>query len=189
MLDSIIGKDIELLIYLNNLGTVQWDGFWLFITNKYSSIPLYLLLLYFTFKHLGIKKTILVVLFVILLISFSDQTSNLFKNGFERLRPCLDDNISPLIRAVKSRCTGKYAYFSAHASNSMAVAIFFGLILKNRFKYLFQILVIWAIFVGYSRIYIGYHYPLDVITGFFIGGLYAYLLYKIQNFIFVKYLN
>ena len=59
MLDAFINKDIELLIFLNNLGTTQWDGFWLFITNKYSAIPLYVLLLFFSYKYYGLKKTII----------------------------------------------------------------------------------------------------------------------------------
>ena len=71
MIDSLINKDIELLIYLNNLGTVQWDGLWLFLSNKYSAIPLYLILLYFTYKQYGLKKTAVVVLFVVLLITIS----------------------------------------------------------------------------------------------------------------------
>jgi len=188
MLDSIISKDIDLLIYLNNLGTLQWDGFWLFVTNKFSAIPLYLLLLYFTFKQFGSKKTIIIVLFVILLIAASDQTSNLFKYGFKRLRPCHDENISHLVRLVKSRCGGFYSYFSAHAANSMAIAIFFGLLLKNRFTYLLPILVIWALAVSYSRIYIGVHFPLDVATGILIGAFYALILYKLQHFFISKYL-
>jgi len=108
MIEELIDKDIALLIYLNNLGTAQWDGFWLFITNKYSAIPLYLLLLYFTFKQFGLKKTFVAVLFVVLLIALSDQTSNLFKYGFKRLRPCHNENIADLIRLVGGRCGGLY---------------------------------------------------------------------------------
>jgi len=175
MLDTIIGKDIELLIYLNNLGSVQWDSFWLFITNKFSAIPLYFLLLYFTYKHYGLKSTLIAILFVVLLITLSDQTSNLFKYGFKRLRPCHDENISHLIRLVKSSCGGLYAFFSAHAANAMAIAVFFGLLLKSKFKYILPILVFWALLVAYSRIYIGVHFPLDVIIGMFFGALYGFI--------------
>ena len=187
MLDSIIGKDIELLIYLNNLGTLQWDGFWLFVTNKFSAIPLYVLLLFFTYKIYGLKRTLIVLLFVIVLIAISDQTSNLFKYGFKRLRPCHDDNISHLVRLVKSRCGGLYSYFSAHASNSMAIAIFFGLLLKSKFKHLISILIIWAFFVAYSRVYIGVHFPLDVLTGMFIGLLNGLILFRILQVVLNRY--
>jgi len=187
MFDSLISKDIELLIYLNNLGTVQWDSFWLFVTNKYSAIPLYLFLLYFTYKYYGLKKTLVVVLFVVLLIAVSDQTSNLFKYGFKRLRPCHDNNISHLVRLVKSRCGGLYSYFSAHAANSMAIAIFFGLLLRDKFKYILYILIVWAFLVAYSRVYIGVHFPLDVLTGMFLGLLNGVILFKLLQLVLNRY--
>jgi undecaprenyl-diphosphatase len=185
MLDSLIDKDIELFLFLNNLGTTQWDGFWLFLTNKLSAIPLYLLLLYFTYKHFGLKKTAIVVLFIILLIAISDQTSNLFKYGFKRLRPCHDENIAHLVRLVKERCGGKFSYFSAHAANTMAIAVFFSLLFKKTYKYFPFILIVWALFVSYSRIYIGVHFPLDVITGIIFGIFYAIIFYKLYQ-LFIK---
>lgn len=186
MIDSLIEKDIELLIYLNNLGTTHWDGFWLVLTNKFSAIPFYLLLLYFTFKKFGLKKTFIILLFVVVLISISDQTSNLFKVGFKRLRPCHDENIAHLIRLVKERCGGLYSYFSAHASNSMAIAVFFSFLLKKDYKVLPYFLFIWALLVAYSRIYIGVHFPLDVLTGALIGGVYGFLIYKLFKIVVKK---
>ncbi len=189
MIDQLIDKDIELLIYLNNLGTVQWDGFWLFMSNKFSAIPLYLLLLYVTYKQFGLKKTVIAVLFVVLLIALSDQTSNLFKYGFKRLRPCHNENISHLIRLVGNRCGGLYGYFSAHAANSMALAVFFGLLLRSKQNYLFPILIFWAIVVSYSRIYLGVHFPLDVMTGMLFGFIYAMLLYSLFKIFLKKFMR
>lgn len=189
MIDSLIEKDIELLIYLNNLGSVQWDSLWLFITNKFTAIPLYFLLLYITYKQYGLKKTVLAILFVIVLIFISDQTSNLFKYSFKRLRPCHNDAISPLIRLVKERCGGLYAFFSAHAANSMAIAIFFGFLLKNKFKYLLYLLLFWALIVAYSRIYIGVHFPLDVITGLFFGLFYGIIFYYVFKLVIKKFMK
>lgn len=189
MIDSLLTKDIELLIYLNNLGSVQWDGFWLFFSNKYSAIPLYLLLLYVTYKQLGLKKTLVAVLFVMLLIALSDQTSNLFKFGFKRLRPCHNENISHLIRLVGNRCGGLYGYFSAHAANTMATAVFFGLLLKSTRNYLFYILIIWALAVSYSRVYMGVHFPLDVVTGMLFGLIYGSLFYVFFKAFLKKFMN
>lgn len=179
MMDFLLDKDIALLIYLNNLGTVQWDGFWLFVSNKYSAIPLYLFLLFLSYKKIGLKSTLLLLLVVVLLITASDQTSNVFKNYFKRLRPCHDESIAHLVRLVQARCGGLYAFFSAHAANSMAIALFFGLLLKKNYKYLFSLLFIWAVLVGYSRIYLGVHFPLDVLTGMALGTIYALLFYKL----------
>ena len=181
MLDTLINKDIALFLYLNNLGSLPWDGFWLFITNKLNAIPLYLLLLYFSYRYIGLKKTTLAVIAVLLLITFSDQTSNLFKYGFQRLRPCHDEDIVGLMRLIKSTCGGMYSYFSAHAANSMAVAVFFGLLLKNHVKYIFPLLILWALLVAYSRIYIGVHFPLDILTGMLFGALYAVVVYQIYK--------
>ncbi len=182
MLEKIIDIDIELLIYLNNLGTTQWDSFWLFVTHKFSFIPLYLLLVFFTFKYFGLKRTIVVLILIALLITASDQTSNLFKYGFERLRPCQNDNVMDLIRIVKSSCGGRFSFFSAHASNTMSIAVFFGLLLKNKIKYFSIFLIIWAIIVGYSRIYLGVHFPLDVAFGFLVGVIYGVIFYFLFNF-------
>ena len=179
MLESLLQKDIELLIYLNNIGTVQWDGFWLVITNKFSAIPLYLLLLYFTYKQYGIKKTFIAILFIALLITISDQSSNLFKFGIKRLRPCYNENISHLIRLVKENCGGRYSFFSAHASNAMAIAIFFSLSLIKELKIIVPFLLIWAFLVAYSRVYIGVHFPLDVVAGMLLGIFYGFLVYKL----------
>jgi undecaprenyl-diphosphatase len=189
MINSLIEKDIELLIYLNNLGTQQWDSFWLIVTNKFSAIPLYILLLYFTYKQVGLKKTVIVVIFVLLLIAITDQTSNLFKYGFQRLRPCHNQDISNLIRLVGKRCGGLYSYFSAHAANSMAIAVFFGMLLKAYATYFRILLIIWALLVAYSRVYIGVHFPLDVITGIIFGILYGTIFYKLVILFIRKFMN
>jgi undecaprenyl-diphosphatase len=189
MIDQLIDKDIALLIYLNNLGTTQWDGFWLFMSDKFSAIPLYLFLLYFTYKQFGLKKTFVAVLFVVLLIALSDQTSNLFKYGFKRLRPCHNENIADLIRLVGNRCGGLFGYFSAHAANSMAIAVFFGLLLRSKRNYLFSILIIWALTVSYSRIYMGVHFPLDVVSGLLFGLIYGSLFYVFFKAFLKKVMN
>jgi len=189
VLDFLIHKDIELFIYLNSLGSVQWDGFWLFVTNKFTSIPLYIFLLFLTYKHFGFKKMLLVLLFGVLLIALSDQTSNIFKYSFKRLRPCHNNDISSIIRIVKEGCGGLYGYFSGHAINSMGIAVFFGLLLKNRYKYLFFILIFWAVIIAYSRIYVGVHYPLDVLTGMLFGILYGTIFYKLLIYFLGKIKN
>jgi len=88
-----------------------------------------------------------------------------------------------LIRLVKEQCGGLYSYFSAHAANTMAIAVFFSFVLKNKYKLVAPLLIFWALLVAYSRIYIGVHFPLDAITGILFGAIYGTLAYKM----FVKF--
>ena len=181
MLEELIQYDTDVFLYLNNLGTDTWDGFWLFVTNKVSSIPLYIVLLLLAYKQVGFKKTLLILVSVGVLIGATDQLANFFKYGVARLRPCHNPDIDGLVRLVKSSCGGKYGYFSAHAANSFAVAIFFGNLLKDKFKYIKYLLIVWAAFVAYSRIYIGVHYTLDVATGILIGTFMGFVFYKLMQ--------
>ncbi|MCM4153358.1 phosphatase PAP2 family protein [Arenibacter sp. N53] len=169
MIDQLVHYDKELFLFLNNLGASQWDSFWLFMTNKFSSVPLYGLLAFFTYRAYGLKRLLMTVVAIALLILVTDQLANFFKYGVQRLRPCHDPSINGLMRLVKSSCGGKFGYFSAHAANSFAVAVFFSYLLRPKYRYIGMFLIVWALVVAYSRIYIGVHFPLDVLTGIIIG--------------------
>lgn len=182
MLEELVQIDKEFFLYLNGLGAPSWDTFWQFVSHKFSAIPIYLFLLILSFQKLGLKRTILLVLTVGILITVSDQLSNFFKYGVARLRPCHDPEVSSLMRLVKSYCGGKFGYYSAHASNSFALAIFFGLMLRSQIWFIGLALVLWALFVAYSRIYIGVHFPLDVLTGSLIGAFLGWLFAKLYIF-------
>tara|TARA_A100001011_G_scaffold53024_1_gene51333 strand:+ start:8235 stop:8831 length:597 start_codon:yes stop_codon:yes gene_type:complete len=185
-MDQILELDKSLFIYLNSLGNVEYDAIWLTITNKFSHIPLYLLLLYLLIqKSLKIneskKKIFLLLVVRIFSISFliliSDQLSNIFKNNFERLRPCHNLDIVDQIRIVKDSCGGLFGFFSAHASNSFVVATFFYLFFSSQNK-LSKLLFLWAVIIAYSRIYVGVHYPSDIVFGSLFGILITFLFYK-----------
>lgn len=182
MIEELVQYDKQLFLFLNNLGNPTWDSFWLFITNKFSSIPLYLLLAILFYKTYGLKKTLLVLVTIALLITVTDQLANFFKYGFKRLRPCHDDEVFALMRLVKKSCGGQFGYFSAHASNSFAVAFFFTRFLKKKFYYIGFLLLFWAFLVAYSRVYIGVHFPLDIITGALIGLIFSWLFAKLYIF-------
>lgn len=186
MVEKILEADRELYLFLNNLGNSSWDPFWLFITNKWAAIPLYALLLYFIFKTYGVKGTLVSLVLITLLITCTDQLANVFKHSFERPRPCRQEGVMEYARFVAERC-GRFGYFSAHASSSFGLAIFVGSILKKSYSKLILFLLFWAIIVSYSRIYIGVHYPLDVLTGMLIGSFLGYLFYLLQGWLFRKY--
>lgn len=188
MLNDLIAYDKELFLFLNNLGTESWDGFWMFVTSKWSgSAPIYIFLLILTYVKLGWKKTIVVVISVAILIGVTDQFTNFFKYGVMRFRPCHDEELNGLMRLVKNSCGGKYGYFSAHAANSFALAVFFSNLLKREVKLIWILLLVWAAFVAYSRIYVGVHFPLDVLSGAIIGSLFGWIFVKLYIFATNKY--
>ena len=178
MLDQLIELDQSLLIYLNNLGTPSWDGFWRVVTNKLTFIPLYLVLIILIVKrkHLTVKEVAILVVTIAGMILFTDQTTNLFKFTFERFRPCAQEGVLEYIR--QGKCSG-YGFFSGHSSNSMATAIFTGLMLRPFYKNVIYFMILWSVVVAYSRIYLGLHYPLDIICGLTFGALAGYLFYNV----------
>lgn len=180
MIETLLQYDEQLFLYLNNLGTPYWDEFWCIVTEKWSSVPLYALLLFLLFKKFGIKATLLVMLCAAVMITATDQLANLFKYIlFKRPRPCKVEELASLMRFVADGC-GRYGYFSAHAASSMAAAVFLGLLLNPFYKTLPFLLLLWASVVAYSRIYLGVHYPLDIITGMFFGAWIGLTVFKLN---------
>lgn len=189
-MDTLIEFDKALFLYLNGLGSSTFDGFWMFITGKWNSIPLYVILLFLLYKKIGAKHTVIILVLVAAMIACTDQLANVFKKVlFLRPRPCHDAVLSEVMRLVKSSCGGRFGYFSAHAASSMALAIFLGNVLKPHIKYIYPFLIIWALFVGYSRIYIGVHYPADVLTGMFFGVIIAKIMLYFDAKLTFKFLK
>jgi undecaprenyl-diphosphatase len=184
MLEKLLSLDTELFVFLNSLGSENYDGLWSFITKQSNWIPLFLLLLYVIFKKLGAKQTLYLLLFVAVLVTFTDQMTNVFKNGFQRLRPCNNPEIKSFIRIVQFR--GSFSFFSGHASNSMAVATLLYFTLRQYFKY-FWLLFLWPFIFAYSRIYLGLHYPLDILSGYLFGFTSGFLMYKVYKMAQKKY--
>ena len=119
------------------------------------------------------------VITVALSIVVADQFSGIIKDTVQRLRPTHDPTMQGLVHNVLSR-GGMYSYFSAHASNTFAVATLLSLILKNRN---FNILIFcWAAVVSYTRLYLGVHFPFDILTGILFGMLLGWGMYKVLIF-------
>lgn len=187
MLEQLLQLDTDLFIYLNNLGSTTWDAFWMFYTTKFYWIPFYAVLLFLIFRQHTPRMFLITLVIVALMVTFTDQTTNLFKHGLMRPRPCHEESLQSVMRLVKPYCGGKYGYFSGHASNSMAVAVFGGLLLRHKYKYLIFMLLFWSALMGFSRIYIGVHYPLDVLSGFVFGALSGFMFYKLSQYLKYKY--
>ena len=170
-MEEIILEDKQAMIFLNNLGSSTFDPFWILVSEKWFWIPLYVIFLYFLYKNFNKKSLFYILLFVALGITASDQIANIFKFGFERLRPCHDPSLEGLLREVK--CGGKFGFYSAHSSNSFFVATYLTILLGKKIKQLPYFLFVWAAIVAYSRVCLGMHFPGDIIIGAIMGILLA----------------
>ena len=179
MWEALIEQDQQWFLYLNNLGTPTWDPFWRSLSDKWVALPLYALLLFLAVRQLGWKRTGLFLVFIALLITCTDQLSNFFKYGMQRLRPCHDPALDGMVRLVKASCGGRYGYFSAHAANSFGLATFFAVFWGRTRRIWGALLLFWALMVAYSRVYLGVHYPLDILSGALAGGLLGYIFARL----------
>ena len=178
-MDELITLDQQLFLFLNQMGSKTFDGFWMLMTHKGTNIFLYSFLVLLYLKHTSQKSFLMLLLFVVFLILVTDQGTNLFKDGFERLRPCHEPALKEMVRLVKPSCGGLYGYFSGHASNSFSLAVFFSFIFGVKYIRLPYLLFSIAFLVAYSRIYIGVHYPLDVVSGITFGSLVGLVAFSV----------
>ncbi len=158
--------DQEVFLYLNHLGTPTWDWFWVSITHEWMSLPLYALVSWLMYKKIGVKNTAISLILLFLMVGATYGLTEIVKMSVMRPRPC---NTGLDIRFLVEECGTDYSFFSTHASAAMAIAIFTGFILKPYYKFAALGMVIWALFMAYSRIYVGKHFPGDVLVGSLVG--------------------
>lgn len=192
IIQTLIDLDKELLLLLNSFFTPYFDNFFWMFTSKEVWIPLYLTIAYVIFKNHGLRGLI-TMLTIGLLITLCDQIStNIFKEGFERLRPSHDPELEYLVHLINDKRGGMYGFVSSHATNSFGLAMFTSLIFRNK-TYSFFIFT-WAIVNSYSRIYMGVHFPGDIIGGFLLGIILGRIVFGIYlriipSFIVVPHYN
>ena len=190
MIEEILKLDSKLFLYLNNLGTSKFDIFWISLSKIEANILMYLFLILLFFYNQKIRPKLIYIFYfffvIALMIIITDQGANIFKDSFQRLRPCYNESIIDSLRLVKENCGGKYGFFSAHASNSFSLAIFFGLLFINRIRYIIMITIVYASLISYSRIYLGVHYPIDIIFGSLFGIFVGFVMY---SFVYLKFLK
>jgi undecaprenyl-diphosphatase len=169
MLEALLSIDRSLFFFLNGLHCPFFDPVMFWGSKTLIWLPLYLLMLCLIIKQYK-WQTLWILIFTAIMILLSDQLSNIFKDWVARPRPTFEPGLTG-IHTVNGYIGGKYGFYSAHASNNMAIAIFLILILRNRYKYFSLLILSWAVFMAYTRIYLGVHYPGDILAGLFAGAL------------------
>ncbi len=165
----LLDLDKDIFLYLNGLHAPVWDSIMWWISGTKSWIPFYVVLLVIIIYRERPWRFIFTLLFLSVAVVLSDQISVLIKNLAERPRPTHNPEIADLVHIVNDYRGGQFGFVSSHAANVFAVAVF----VANQFKsakWSFLLLV-WAFIVSYSRIYLGVHYPLDIICGGVLGAL------------------
>jgi undecaprenyl-diphosphatase len=186
-MDWLIDLDTRLFLAINGLHNASWDNIMWWISGKFTWWPFYLVLL----GYLGFTKRwqlLPMIIFIALVITLADQTSvHLFKNVFQRLRPCHEPLLDGMVHIVNNKCGGRYGFISSHASNAFGVTLL--IISWTRKHWITAVMLTWAMLIGYSRVYLGVHYPGDVIAGgvwgaacgWLVGLLYRWMLSGIPD--------
>lgn len=187
MLEKLIHFDQEIFLALNGAHNSFFDFVMFWASDKFIWIPLYFFLLLLVFIKLR-WKGFFVLLAIIALITLSDQASvHLFKDVFKRFRPCHEPLLEGMVHLVNGHCGGQYGFVSSHATNVFAIASFLSLFFRENYKYSTLALMFWASFVAYSRIYLGVHYPGDVLGGAILGAFIGIIVYKLYLWLTIKF--
>lgn len=178
MFEQILDSDSKILIYLNNLGTSMFDWFWLACTNEVTWIPLFVFIVLSVYRKFSAELALKILMYALLLLAANLFLTEIVKETIGRIRPNNDRTMIHALRILTS--PPNYSFFSGHASSSFCITVFLILTLKKHFK-LISWLWIWPILFTYSRIYIGVHYPSDLIVGALFGWLLAKIFYKLYE--------
>lgn len=184
MIDVLDIWDRELFSLLNSFHSPFWDELMYYLSEKLTWVPLYILVLYVVWKKLSMRQFMVFAVSIALLILCTDQlTSGLLKPWAQRFRPCQDDaELGIVVHLVRGHCGGLYGFASSHAANFFGLATFVARFFEKR--WVSGLALTLACLTGYSRIYLGVHYPGDVLVGAMIGvaaGLVIFMLYKYAN--------
>lgn len=181
MLDYLNDIDTDALLAVNGLHDIFQDALWWMVSAKWSSLLLVLALVWILL-HQNRRHALLVLLMLVLAFVIADQVSSgLIKHLVERLRPTHDPSLGDAVHIVNGYRGGMYGFVSSHAANAFAAATFIALILRHRLVTIS--LLAWATLQCYSRVYLGVHYPGDILGGVIVGVLAGWLVWGLMRWI------
>ena len=186
MLDKILQWDRDAFVYLNSLGIEQYDTFWSTVTKFPPWIPLFVLIIALFFVKFPKRKAIIMILTLLVMVLFVGTLTDLTKNVVARLRPNNDEELNTLIRILRS--PSGFSFFSGHASSSFSIITLTVLFLRRKFKWVF-LFYLWPFLFAMSRVYVGVHFPVDLIVGALVGIFSAWLFYRLYGLLISPYLK
>lgn len=185
-METLLELDRELLLTLNSLHTAWLDPIMFWLTKTLVWLPLYLFLLFLAIKNFK-KDTWMVLLGIGITILLADQvTSGFMKPYFARLRPSQEPSLQGLLHLVNGYKGGKYGFASGHAANTFGTATFFFLLFRARYTWI-PWLFFWAVLMTYTRIYLGVHYPGDILVGGLLGASFGWIGYQVFHRVHQKF--
>lgn len=178
MFERLLQWDRDTFVYLNGLGIEKYDVFWSITTDISTWIPLFIVFIVLLALKFQKREALLRIFWVVVLALFITLLTHLTKEWVARLRPNNEQEINTLIRILKTPTD--YSFFSGHASSSWSITVLMFLFLRKKFKW-GLLFFTWPLLFCISRIYVGVHYPLDILVGALVGIASGLLFYKLYN--------
>ena len=189
MFETLEQIDRSLFLLINSWHSVLLDDVMYYISQMWIFVPLYIYWLYLVYRKEGFKKLLVLLAFTGLLILLTDQTSNQTKHAVKRYRPSHNTEIMKQVHTVNDYRGGQYGFFSGHASNSFGIATLLFFMLASRPMWFRLICFLWAGLTAYSRIYLGVHYPSDILVGTLVGVIWGLIIFELMQYTFNRYFH
>ena len=181
-LNTLLNIDKYMLLSLNGSDSLFWDGCMLVYTSMAIWMPLAFVLLCVLLKNNNIKDFFLLVVLIAIVATLTDTiSSGICKPFFERWRPTNDPMLMYAVDVVNETRGGRFGFTSSHAANSFGIAVFISLLIRH--KALSTSLILWAVMNAYTRIYLGVHYPGDILAGTLIGVIVGWTMHRLYVYI------
>ena len=189
MIESLKSIDRNLFLAINGMHSWLFDSFMFYVSQIWVFAPLFIYWLLLVFRKYGTKKMLVLLAFLGFLITLTDQSSNQVKHAVKRYRPSHNIEIQAQVHTVNDYQGGQYGFFSGHSANCFGIATLLFFLLSERPLWFRSLFFAWAGLTAYSRIYLGVHYPSDILVGMLVGIVWGLVVYELIQFTFKKYFN